>query len=114
MTPTHFLIAVDSAPEYRDFISAGTYILGTLITILGAVMVAMINRTNNNAKKAAAHSEPTGNGFVQEVTEALERIENTQTEQGKDIGGIRGDMRAERTERMALARVVDRLIEKEG
>lgn len=107
-------------PPNRDYITTGGLILVALVTTVGTVLAALIQsnrkltrRSVDAAEVAAERAEPTGNGFAEQVTTALERIEATQIEHGRDIGGIRQDMRAERIERMALGRVVDRLIEKE-
>lgn len=71
------LLAVAAGPQYRDFISAGTYVLVTLITVLGSVQIALITRASNNAKKAADLAEPTGNGYASSTTASLQQLERS-------------------------------------
>lgn len=65
------------------------------------------------AETAADLSTPTGNGFAGDVREILTRIERRQEEQAADMGGIRAEIRGERSERMLLARVLSNFIERQ-
>lgn len=101
----------------HEYITTGGQIIIALIVTMGAVIGPLLLSTRNQAKKAtdAGHgakraaetagrlSEPTSNGFAAGVTHALERIEQAQRQQGRDLGGIRAEMRTEREERIALA-----------
>lgn len=102
-------------------------LVGVLVTTVGAVVVAALNRTHGvakDARKAATAAEqardyarPTGNGFAEDTTGALSRIEGVlgvvvarQDEQGRDIGGIRSELRALRAEDTRLhQRITDEI-----
>lgn len=97
-------------PPTHDYITTGGLVITTLLTVIGGVLIALIQsnrkltrRGVNAAEVAAERSEPTGNGWSKKVTEALARIEREQTrqaqalrQQGRDIGGIREEIRIDR------------------
>lgn len=106
-------------PPSRDYITTGGAVLMTMMTVLGTVLIALIQsnrkltrRGVDAAETAAERSEPTGNGFAADVKRALARVESAQARMERDIGGIREEQRTERTERIALAAALSGHIER--
>lgn len=119
MFQTWHLVAAAADPA-TPYITPGGQIILVLISTLGIVLVALIQSGRKLTKRgveaaevAATRSEPTGNGFAVDVKAALARIEQTQRQQGRDIGGIREEIRLERVERTTLAHAVSKIIEKD-
>ncbi|PSK95760.1 hypothetical protein CLV30_12812 [Haloactinopolyspora alba] len=81
-------------------------LVGVLITASSSVLVAALNRTRGVANDAATaakaavaardYAQPTGNGYAEDTVATLGRIEQAQTEMGKDIGGLRSELRTDR------------------
>lgn len=96
-------------PPNRDYVTTGGLIITTLLTVIGGVLGTLIQsnrkltrRGMEAAESAADRSEPTGNGFAKNVQASLARIEQVQRQQGRDIGGMREEIRTERQERIGL------------
>lgn len=114
----HLVTEVPSAG--RDYITTGGAVIIALITTMGAVLGPLLLQIRKEVKAAtdAGHqakraaeaagvlSAPTGNGFAAEVLARLERIEHKYDEQADDI-------RAERIERITLARAFSNYIERQ-
>lgn len=109
------MMAVDQAPalpEYRDFISAGTYLLGVLIVAATPIIVTLINRRTKQAEertkqraaaaakeveehalaaaalvKKALDEHPMSNGFTDHVLEDMAELR-------KSLGGVHGRLDA--------------------
>lgn len=101
-------------PEGRDYITTGGAVLIALITTVGGVLTTQgwrtrkaVNRAATSAQDAADKVTPVSNGFTGKVEATLARIE-------RDLGGIREEMRTERSERIMLANAVSKLIEREN
>lgn len=94
-----------------------------VVALIGqsAVLVALIEsvrrragRAEKRATEASRQTVPTGNGFATHVREALGRIEREQRELGRDIGGIREELRDDRAAARALAGRITRLETQHG
>ncbi len=114
-----FELLTNELPPNRDYITTGGLIICALLSAFSAVIVALVQSNRNMTKRgmkaaevAAVRSEPTGNGWADEVKDTLERIEAKQAEQSRDIGGIREEQRTERVERVALAYALSKHIER--
>lgn len=92
--------AATELPPARDYITTGGLVLVALITVVGGILTALIERGRRETKRgnasalvaaveakeaaeqAADLAAPTGNGFATRITDALERIEAQQARQG--------------------------------
>lgn len=123
----YHLIEVTSPVSHgRDYITSFGGIITTMLGVIGSVLVALIQSNRRLTKRgmeaaetaadragtAAERAEPTGNGYADRTEKALARIEATQLQQSRDIGGIREEQRTERLERIALARALSAHIER--
>lgn len=101
----------------EPFISVGGGILIALVTggfgLLSIWLNKRLNTIDAKADQAPTVVRELDDGFKEKVTQSLDAIVATQHEQTKDIGGLRQENRTERAERILLARVVSKLIEKE-
>lgn len=77
----------------RDYITTGGVVICTMLTVLGGVLIALINnnrgltkRSLEAAESAADRSAPTGNGYAK-------RTEDQLTWLVREVGGMRADQR---------------------
>lgn len=88
------------APEYHDYVTLGTYLIGTIVITVGGVIVAWINRgVKREGKrqvaevKKALDDHPTSNGFTKDVKDELQAI-------AKSMGAMHG--RLDHFEKLAI------------
>lgn len=93
--------------------SAAVTALGTVLVALVGVAIELLRRSHKRLGTVTDQVQNTHQtnlrDDVDSVLAALERIEATQRQHGHDIGGLRHEIRQERTERADLERRVDRL-----
>jgi hypothetical protein len=112
------LPAAEITLPIEPFVSLGGVLISVIVTGCFGLLSIWLNKrlntidtkTGEGAGTVVRELDPE---FKAKVTEALEAIQNTQATQGRDIGGLREENRTERQERILLAHVVSKLIEKE-
>lgn len=96
-------------PIVVAMIAAGPAMLAALAGILvqGRHLGRRMTTVEDHASTAAAELSPNHGGSAKDavtfVLEAVGRLEAGQEAIAKDVGGIRSEMRTERTERIAVA-----------
>lgn len=81
------LVAAALNPTHRDIITTGGLIVCTVVTTLGGVQIAKINKVGRGVEQAVEQTKTTGNGFAGTVMDELQYIR-------RELGGIRADNRA--------------------
>jgi len=106
-------------------LEAFTLIFSACATVVGGVLVALIQRNTNATKEATTAARraakaaddaadcldpTTSTQILEAVTEVRTELRDHRRETQRDIGGLREEMRLERRERMQLdARVSDHI-----
>jgi len=118
VTDLVYTLALDPPVQAATVTAAAT----VMVALIG-VMLEMMRRNHKKLgdvqqnTKDAVHQVQNSHSTnlrddIDRVLQSLDRVELTQRLHGKDIGGLREEMRQERVERNDLERRVDRLTER--